>query len=41
MIYKGFPDFYEIIMDIIAGGDKVWVFFEIIYANFALDITLQ
>ena len=28
MVYKGFPDFHETIKDIIAEGDKVWVFFE-------------
>jgi len=28
-IGKGFPDFHETIKDIIAEGNKVWVFFEI------------
>ena len=27
-IGKGFPDFHETIKDIIAEGEKVWVFFE-------------
>ncbi len=26
MLFKGFPDFHETIEDIIAEGDKVWVF---------------
>jgi predicted ester cyclase len=28
-IGKGFPDFHETIKDIIAEGDKVWVYFDI------------
>ena len=32
-IGKGFPDFHEMIKDIIAEGDKVWVFFEFAGTN--------
>ena len=28
IVGKGFPDFHETIRDIIAEGDKVWVFFD-------------